>query len=303
MKPILAAFDHDGIPYVSGRRQSFLLSREGRDITALLHVIANPQDTISLATVLRSPLVGLGDESLLRLRLLGQSIASGLNRAVFDRTLLSDFDPAEAEKLIRFADNLRRWRETQPAIPLELSLIRALTDCGFDWTPGTVPADNVENFLHLARTKGAERTLEEFLREIESLERAVNLESDLADRDQGNVVQVMTAHSAKGLEFPVTIIAAMDKGTQRNSAPVTFTPTSGLGIKWREAFLHEGGDRKKSLDDSWQLRNAEEFSEREKARRTPPSLRRHDARRGAPDSFLFARQTSAAELGKDRRSA
>ncbi len=260
MKPILAAFDHAGIPYVSGRRQSFLLSREGRDITALLHAIANPQDTISLATVLRSPLAGLGDESLLRLRLHGHSIASGLNRVVFERTLLSDFDPAEADKLIRFATDLRGWREAQPVIPLELLLIRALTGCGFEWIPGTIAADNIENFLHLARTKGADRTLEDFLREIESLEKAVNLESDLADRDQGNVVQVMTAHSAKGLEFPVTIIAAMDKGTQRNSAPVTFTPRSGLGIKWREP----GADRKKPLDDSWQLRNAEEFSEREK---------------------------------------
>ncbi len=50
MKPILEAFDHAGIPYVSGRRQSFLLSREGRDITALLHVIDNPRDTVALAT-------------------------------------------------------------------------------------------------------------------------------------------------------------------------------------------------------------------------------------------------------------
>ncbi len=257
MKPILAAFDHAGIPYVSGRRQSFLLSREGRDITALLHVMANPQDTIALATVLRSPLVGLSDETLLRLRLLGQSVTGGLNRAAYDPTLLADFDPDDAPKIERFAANLKRWRETQPVVPLEFLLVRALTDCGFDWTPGTIVADNVESFLHLARTKGAERTLEELLGEIESLEKAFNLESDLADRDQGNVVQVMTAHSAKGLEFPVTIIAAMDKGTQRNSAPVTFTPAFGLGIKWRS-------DRDKGIGDSWHLRNAEEFEQREK---------------------------------------
>jgi ATP-dependent exoDNAse (exonuclease V) beta subunit len=142
-------------------------------------------------------------------------------------------------------------------MPLEPLLVRALTDCGFCWMPGTIAADNVESFLHLARTKGAERTLEEFLREIESLEKALNLESDLADRDQGNVVQVMTAHAAKGLEFPVTIIAAMDKGTQRNSAPITFTPDFGLGIKWRS-------DRDKGIGDSWHIRNAARFEEREK---------------------------------------
>lgn len=257
MKPILGAFDHAGIPYVSGRRQSFLLSREGRDLIALLRVIANPQDTIALATVLRSPLAGIDDESLLRLRLLGQSITSGLNRIAFDHTLLADFDAEEAEKLIRFANNLRRWREAQPVMPLDLILVRALDDCAFDWTPGTAAADNIESFLHLARGKSADRTFEDFLREIESLENAFDFESDLADRDQGNVIQVMTAHAAKGLEFPITIIAAMDKGTQRNSAPVTFTPTFGLGVKWRAA-----GD--KGVSDSWHLRNAEEFEEREK---------------------------------------
>ena len=99
MKPILEAFDHAGIPYVSGRRQSFLVSREGRDITALLHAIANPRDSIALATVLRSPLVGIGDESLLRLRLLAGSLSGGLNTIAFDSAKLADFAPEEAGKL------------------------------------------------------------------------------------------------------------------------------------------------------------------------------------------------------------
>ena len=260
MKPILEAFDHAGIPYVSGRRQSFLLSREGRDITALLHTIANPRDTIALATVLRSPLVGLGDETLLRIRLLANSLSGGLNRIAYDHTNLTDFSPADARTIEQFARNLNRWRAEQPVMPLDLLLVRALADCGFQWTPGTIPGDNVENFLRLARTKGDQRGLLDLLNEIESLQNAVNLESDLSDKDQGNAVQVMTAHSAKGLEFPVTIIAAMDKGTQRSSAPVTFTPKFGLGLTWKDPI---GKKKNSSLDDSWQLRNSEELKARE----------------------------------------
>jgi len=261
MKPILEAFDRAGIPYVSGRRQSFLLSREGLDITALLYTIANPRDTIALATVLRSPLVGIGDETLLRMRLLASSLSDGLNIIAHDSAKLADFEPDDANKIERFAHNLRRWRAEQPVIPLELLLVRALTDCGFQWTPGTVAAGNVESFLHLARTKGEQRGLLDLLNEIENLQKAINLESDLSDKDQGNAVQVMTAHSAKGLEFPVTIIAAMDKGTQRNSAPVTFTPTFGLGLKWNDPA---GKKKSKGLDDSWQLRNSDELNDREK---------------------------------------
>ncbi len=261
MKPILEAFGHANIPYVCGRRQSFLLSREGLDITALLHTIANPRDAIALATVLRSPLAGIGDEALLRVRLLAGSLPGGLNLLAHDFSKFEGFAPEDARKLERFIGNLKRWRAEQPVVPLQVLLVRMLSDCGFAWMPGTVAGDNVESFLHLARTRGEERGLFGLLREIESLQKAVNLESDLSDEDQGNRVQVMTAHSAKGLEFPVTIIAAMDKGTQRNSAPATFTPRFGLGLSWKDPGGKPGGA---GLADSWQIRNAEYLSEREK---------------------------------------
>ena len=300
MKPILEAFDHAGIPYVSGRRQSFLLSREGHDITALLHTIANPRDAIALATVLRSPLVGLGDEALLQLRLLAGSLPGGLNSISHDTARLADFAPEDARKLDQFARNLKRWRAEQPVMPLELLLVRALTDCGFQWTPVPSAADNVESFLHLARTLGerAYRTggLTDFLREIESLEKAINLESDLADKDQGNCVQVMTAHAAKGLEFPVTIIAAMDKGTQRNSAPVTFTPAFGLGLTWNDRDRQAQEQRSRRLLAIAQPRATEGAG---KAGGPSPALCRDDQSRRASDPVFFTRQEQTVELGKD----
>ena len=250
MTPILAAFNDAGIPYVCGRRQSFLLSREGQDITALLHVVANPRDTISLATVLRSDLVGISDEALLRLRLPASSINSGLNIIAHDPARLAEFDPEDATKLSRFAENLQRWRAEEPVIPLEVLISRILSDAPI--------TENLESILRLARTRGEGRNLHVFLREIESLQRAVNTESELADADQGDCVQVMTAHAAKGLEFPVTIIAAMEKGTQRDSAAVTFTPQTGLGIKWAHPHNDDG------IPDSWQLANKAELRRREK---------------------------------------
>jgi ATP-dependent exoDNAse (exonuclease V) beta subunit len=258
MTPILSEFDRVGIPYVCGRRQSFLLSREGLDITALLNTIANPRDAIALATVLRSYLVGIGDEALLRLRLLATSLTSGLNMAAHDPALLSDFAEEDRIKLERFTADLKRWRADQPVVPLDVLMVRMLGDCGFQWTPGSVLGDNVEAFLQLARTKGAELSLVDFLRELESMEGAVSTESELSDEDQGNRVQVMTAHAAKGLEFRVAIIAAMQKGTQRESAPVTFTPEHGLGIKWKDPSSKDG------TKDSWARANSERLKQRER---------------------------------------
>jgi ATP-dependent exoDNAse (exonuclease V) beta subunit len=268
MLPILAAFDHAGIPYVCGRRQSFLLSREGLDITALLHVIGNPRDSISLAGLLRSPLVGLSDDGLLRLRLLAHSLTSGLNTFPYSRET-EDFGADDAEKLRAFCRNLERWRSDQPVVALDILLSRALTDCGVAWLPESAAGANIESFLHLARTTGASMDLQSFLQELESLANAAGTESELSDQDQGNCVQVMTAHAAKGLEFGITIIAAMDKGPRRESRPVTFTPEHGLGVKWRNPASKGGkggsgkGFKDDALKDSWAERNSQVLRDRE----------------------------------------
>jgi ATP-dependent exoDNAse (exonuclease V) beta subunit len=120
MQPILDALDDAGIPYVCGRRQSFLSQRQGLDIRAALHAIANPRDEIALATVLRSQLVGLSDEALLRLRLEGQSLVSGMNLVARESNRLAAFAADDAAKLDSFIDNLKRWRAAQGIAPLDV---------------------------------------------------------------------------------------------------------------------------------------------------------------------------------------
>ncbi len=262
MPPILAALDRAGIPYVCGRRQSFLLSRMGVDITALLSVIENPRDAISLATVLRSSFVAVSDEALLRLRLLAKSLTGGLNIFAWQtqESASHGIPPADAAKLTHFTGNLARWREDQAIVPLDVLLSRALSDCGVNWAPGTTLGSEIEQFLELARTTGSQMDLHAFLHELESQAKAADMESELADEDQGNVVRVMTAHAAKGLEFPVVIVAAMDKGARAESNPVTFTPEHGIGVKWRNP---EAKDAKDGTKDSWAEANSEVAKTRE----------------------------------------
>jgi ATP-dependent exoDNAse (exonuclease V) beta subunit len=256
MEPILAAFDRVGIPYVSGRRPSFVVSREGLDITALLSVIANPRDGISLATLLRSPLIGVSDEALLRLRLNAGSLTSGLNH--YAHSTEPELSNPDATILTKFCKNLERWRQDQPILPLDLLLARALSDCNVAWNQSIEAwSQDTEAFIELARTSGTNIDLPSFLHELETLAEATDLESELSDEEQGNCVRVMTAHSAKGLEFPVTIIAAMDKGARNESSPVTFTPEHGIGVKWRNPASKEGKDGfREGLKDSWAEANS-----------------------------------------------
>src|SRR5580698_7240744 len=43
----------------------------------------------------------------------------------------------------------------------------------------------------------------------------------------------MTIHAAKGLEFPVVFVIALDRKANSGSAPMLFSTEQGLGLKWR----------------------------------------------------------------------
>src|SRR5205823_4865657 len=66
--PLTGAFDESGIPYAVTAGKGFYDAPEVADLTHLLRVLANPRDELSLAAVLRSPLVGASDATLLRLK-------------------------------------------------------------------------------------------------------------------------------------------------------------------------------------------------------------------------------------------
>ena len=68
IQPFTDAFDEAGIPYVVTAGKGFFEAREVNDLTHLLRVLANPRDEISLAAVLRSPLAGVSDATLLALK-------------------------------------------------------------------------------------------------------------------------------------------------------------------------------------------------------------------------------------------
>ncbi|MGC4048665.1 MAG: 3'-5' exonuclease [Paludibaculum sp.] len=93
---------------------------------------------------------------------------------------------------------------------------------------------NVDKFLRLLREldAAAPGDLAGHLEHIDDL-RARGKEPNAPEVEFSDAVQVMSIHSAKGLEFPVVVLAAMQKGTQNFSDPLAWTPQAGLGLRWR----------------------------------------------------------------------
>jgi ATP-dependent exoDNAse (exonuclease V) beta subunit len=230
MAVFAAAFDKAGVPYLVNRGKGFYETREVNDLTCLLRVIANPRDEISLAAVLRSPLVAASDESLLRLKIMGDNLGASLMRPG------AEFDDEDSGKLARFRDRLREWRIRREYVSFDRLLLAAIDDCGYQGGP------NIDKFLAQAREAASRMSLDEFVEEL-ALVRASNpREADATPEDSANAVQVMTVHSAKGLEFPMVFVAALHKGVNTNAAVVTFSPRIGLGARWRNPAVREDKD-------------------------------------------------------------
>jgi ATP-dependent exoDNAse (exonuclease V) beta subunit len=239
------AFDGYGIPYVLNRGKGFYETREVVDLMHLLRVLANPRDEISMAAVLRSPLVGASDEDLLR-------------QFVTQKGVETSLDTARTSACATFLDRLARWRATRDYTAIDQLLLRAMDECGYQPATGARGAANIEKFLAQARAASARQTLAEFVEEIEILRESKPREPDAPPEDSANAVKVMTVHAAKGLEFPVVFLAAMQKGVDANPGAIAFSPGIGLGVRWHHPC---GGDDK---DDAFQHAIRQELKQREK---------------------------------------
>lgn len=234
------AFDEAGIPYVVNRGKGFYEAREVNDLTHLLRTIANPRDEISLAVVLRSPLAQVSDEALLELRILGENMGTSLVGLSHDAR--PQFEAEDFSKLSRFRDLLHGWRIRREHVSFDRLLLAALDDCGYPCEPGARGWTNIEKFLAQARRAAARMSLDEFVEEL-ALVRASNpREPDAPPERSANAVNVMTVHSAKGLEFPIVFVSALHKGVDTNLPVVAFSRRFGLGARWRNPATGEDKD-------------------------------------------------------------
>jgi ATP-dependent exoDNAse (exonuclease V) beta subunit len=246
------AFDRAGIPYLVNRGRGFYESREVNDLTHLLSVIANPRDEVSVAAVLRSPLAGVSDEALLRLKTTNENLGEMLMRLTPETA--REFDAADAVRLCRFAARLHEWRKRRESVSFDRLLMAAIDDCGYPESP------NLDKFLAQARAASPKMPLDEFVEEL-ALVRASNpREPDAPPEDSANAVKVMTVHSAKGLEFPIVFLGALHKGIDPNVPVVAFSPRFGLGARWRNPAKREDKDDlfQHAIREERKVREAEE---------------------------------------------
>lgn len=216
LKAYERALEKYDVPYTTVSGTGYYETPEITALVNLLRVLENPRDEIALYGVLRSPLFGFEDDNLAGLRLTDGDLWEGLS--------VADGDLGDAFDLL---EKWRRHAGTHPTVSAEtttpwgtlISLI--IDDTGFiasvagDERPRQA-AVNVNRFREQVRRleEGGVKTIGELRSRLE-LRQEVDANTDEAQiPEDADGVQIRTIHSAKGLEFPITVVPEL--GTKFN---------------------------------------------------------------------------------------
>ncbi|MFH1024121.1 MAG: UvrD-helicase domain-containing protein [Planctomycetota bacterium] len=214
----LQALRAEGIPFVAEGGRQFFVTTEVMDFINLLAVLADPTDRAALAGVLRSPVGGFTDGEILEF---ADANGGRLPEAVGGGIRFPDGCGDALRGLFSTLDETRREALTRP-IPDAVDVVIArfpVVESAIILAGGEQGRANILKIRRMAVAWGgrADTDFAGFVGRLRTgwREREEEGESLLAEEAQ-DAVRVLTIHKAKGLEFPVVILAGLHSGTAGN---------------------------------------------------------------------------------------
>lgn len=216
------ALEDAGVPYRVESRSLVWSTAEARDLLMMLRAVDDPTDEPAVLAALRSPALACGDDDLVAFRLAGgrwdhrrpgaealppdHPVVTGMAtlRRFWERRWWTPVSTLVEEvvrdlRLLELAFANRRQRESWHRIRFLLDQARAYVEAG---------GATLRGFLDWADQQAEEHS-------------AV-VESVVPEADD-DAVRVMTVHAAKGLEFPMVVLAGLH---------VSGGPVGGAEVLW-----------------------------------------------------------------------
>jgi ATP-dependent helicase/nuclease subunit A len=259
-RPYVEALEARGIPHVLVGGKAFHEREEVEALRAALTAIEWPDDELSVFATLRGPFFAIGDEELLEwAHHFGRPTADRFTRgifhpfrvpAVFDENTpeeIAHLRPiAEALWLLRRLHTHRNYvhkddsaqpdgvsERTSGGVSGTLQELLAATRAHVGFALRTGGEQALANVLHIAELArqyemGGGISFRGFVEELRvAAETAQASEAPILEEDSDGV-RMMTVHKAKGLEFPVVILADLTCKLSRADASRWIDPSGSL---------------------------------------------------------------------------
>lgn len=211
-KKYAAALEELGIPSAVADTTSFFLNSDILLLMSILHMIDNPHRDIYLAAALASPVFNFTADELVSISALGEpSLYDNLVRYTREHPGF-----LRGERVLAF---LRRYRMLAEGMSVDGLIARIFRECGL---------------LSLASKTGGKEYLLRFYEHARQFENStfkglynfIDYVNGIIDRNnsfdkreapaQSDAVKIITAHSSKGLEFPVVFYVGIEQSMKRS---------------------------------------------------------------------------------------
>ena len=223
-----AALEREGIPCDGGESEDFFSAMEIAVVLSLLEIVDNPRQDVPLIAVLRSPLVGMSADRLAEIRALQPE-------GDYYEALCRD----EGEDAQAFLSLLRELRHASREMAADKLLWYCYDRCRVEAIFGAM-ADGAQRQARLTALYDYVRRLVQSGRTglfdcVSHLRRLLengDAPAITAARASGGV-RIMSVHKSKGLEFPVVVLADLNRSFNRQDLdrPVLVHPQLGVGAE------------------------------------------------------------------------
>jgi DNA helicase-2/ATP-dependent DNA helicase PcrA len=206
-----------GVPYRVYGGMRFFERAEIKDALAYLRLIANRDDDPSFERIVNVPTRGIGARTVDTVREQARLAGTSLWRAA--GTILAEDRLAKrsAESLWAFLRLIDRLDEATSALSLDEQVRHVVNASGLmdhyrrDKLGGESRVENLQELISAAQGFTPDEA-SELPPLIEFLSFAVLESGDTQAEDYEDSVQLMTLHSAKGLEFPIVFVCGLEDG-------------------------------------------------------------------------------------------
>lgn len=227
-------FISNSIPYrvIGGLR--FYERAEIKDVTAYLRLINQQDDNLAFERIINVPKRGIGPSAIGQIRDNARDNNLSFVNSVEDLLKKDQFKMKMKATFEQFIGNLNRWKSLSSELTVAELTDKVVKESGYI---AMLQADkNVESQGRIENIKELLHALEEF-DDLSAYLEHVSLVSDIDNMNNDSLVNIMTLHSAKGLEFATVFLAGWEEGLFPHQKSLSENGAKGLEEERRLAYV------------------------------------------------------------------